>query len=284
MRLKCTSVFFARLLHIIELNSPRCFIVLKVVAMMTKIALFVSLFTLSTITFDRANASQVADLDVALHGLRSAVQLPTLEATPNTELVLSNEPLPDQVKGVFSEIQKFVYGNDNLIALKACDGCQAIANANTMSVYLDPQFLNALKTKFGADSKNIIAFVVAHEISHFTYEYITLSSANKLSPSGNIPLLTKYFINFVDLAKFTKLTPQEQQVETLKYLKMAARAHSEVDLLGLLTLKGMGLQVSAEAIKYLQEEVLSRSPEEQAQTDFKLRLKNVSDAVANGEL
>ena len=65
---------------------------------------------------------------------------------------------------------------------------------------------------------------------------------------------------------------------------MAGKAHSEVDLLGLLTLKGMNIQASHEAIKYLQEEVSRRTPEELSQTDFEMRLKNVSEPVGNGDL
>ncbi len=252
--------------------------------MTTKFVAFVSVFTLSIVAFTQANASQVRNLDLALQGLRAASQLPTLAGLPNTSLVASNEPIPDEVQTIFNQIQKYVYGKDTLITLKACDGCQAIANANNMSVYLEPKFLRELKSRFGDDSKNIIAFVVAHEISHFTYEYITLSSSSELSPNGNIPLLTKSFIDFVDLANFATLTSQEQQAETMKYLGMASRAHSEVDLLGLLTLKGMEQHVSADAIKYLQAEVASRTSEERTQTDFELRLKNVSDAIANGEL
>lgn len=73
--------------------------------------------------------------------------------------------------------------------------------------------------------------------------FFTLSSVNKLSPNGKIPLLTKSFIDFVDLTKFMAMTPQEQQAETMKYLAIASPIR-----------------------------------------DFELRLKNVSEAVANGDL
>lgn len=252
--------------------------------MTAKIVAFVSFFTLSIFAFAQTGASQVANLEEALRALRSISQLPALKAHPNTSVTVSNDVILDEAKETFSRVQKFVYGKDNLITLRACNGCQAIADANTMSVYLDPKFLNTLKSRFGTDSKNIIAFIVAHEISHFTYEYIAVSAANKLSPNGNIPLLTKSFIDFVDLNKFTTMTPEEQQAETVKYLAMAGRAHAEVDLLGLLTLKGMNIQISADAIKYLKEEVTSRTPQERGQTDFELRLKTVTEAAANGDL
>ncbi|MNT96361.1 hypothetical protein D3C72_2384340 [compost metagenome] len=70
----------------------------------------------------------------------------------------------------------------------------------------------------------------------------------------------------------------------MKYLAMASRAHVEVDLLGLLTLKEMSTPISADAIKFLQDEVSRRTPEDLAQTDFEIRLKTVTEALASGEL
>jgi hypothetical protein len=252
--------------------------------MTTKTVALVSIFALTLLAYMRADANNAANLMPALQGLRSSGQPPVLVAAPNISLVPSTEPIPENVQATFNQIQKYVYGQDTLITLRACDGCQAIADANTMSVYLEPKFLKTLVSRFGADSRNIIAFVVAHEISHFTYEYITLSSRNKLSPNGNIPLLTKSFIDFVDLTKFITMIPREQRTETSKYLAIASRAHSEVDMLGLLTLKAMRQQVSADAIKYLQAEVALRTHQERAQSDFDLRLKNISEAIANGDL
>lgn len=251
---------------------------------MTRFVAFASLLTLSILAFSQAKASPTTNLNMALQNLRSSNQLPVLVAHPNPSLLANTESIPEEVNEIFKQIQKFVFGKDSLIALKACNGCQAIADADSMSVYLEPDFLKTLNTKYGVHSKQIIAFIVAHEISHFSYEYITVSAYNKLSPNGNIPLLTKSFTDFVDLSKFATMSPDKQLAETMKYLVMAGKAHSEIDLLGLLSLKGMDIQASQEAIKYLQDEVSQRTSEELAQTDFELRLKTVTEAVANGGL
>lgn len=250
--------------------------------MKTKILFFAAATMLSIFSF--ANTIQVGPLQEALQVFRSTNQLPILVALQESSIVVSNEQIPEDVQKLFKEIQKFVFGNETVINLKACDGCQAVAKANAMTVYLEINFLNKLITRFGTDSKNIIALVVAHEISHFTYEYLTLSSSSKLSPNGNIPLLTKSFVDFVDLKTFLTMTADEQQDETLKYVAMASRSHSEVDLLALLTLKGMGQKISADAIKYLEAEVNTRTPEERAQTDFEFRLKSLTDIISKGDL
>jgi hypothetical protein len=231
-----------------------------------------------------SSPSQVTNLNKAFTELRATRTLPNLVSKPNTSIVPNREAISEEVEALFTKIQNFVFGTGTLLTLRACDGCQAVADAQTMSVYIDPVFLAQLKSRFGVGSANIIAFVLAHEISHFTYEYITLFSPSKLSPNGNIPLLTKSFTDFVDLQKFMSLLPEQQQAETLMYLGRASRAHSEVDLLGLLSLKAMGYKTTEAALSYLQAEVTSKTPEERALSDFELRLANLRVAVANGEL
>jgi len=227
---------------------------------------------------------QISNLKGALQKVRATRQHPVLVAVPNRHLQITDEPIPDEVKVIFNEIQRFVFGGESLIKLQNCHGCEAIADAHTMSVSVDPKFLQKLNSMYGRASKNIIKFVLAHEISHFTYEYSVLSSNDKLSPNGHISLLTISFPDLVDLDYYRAMRPQDQDAEIKKYREMTVPGHSEVDLLGLLTLKEMGFEASADVIKYLQREIAARTPEELAETDFELRLKNIKEAVASGAL
>ena len=84
--------------------------------MTTKIVAFASLLTFSTLAFSHANANPVTNLNSALQSLRATSQLPALVGHPNASLVESAEAIPDEVTEIFKQIQKFVFGKDNLIA------------------------------------------------------------------------------------------------------------------------------------------------------------------------
>lgn len=218
----------------------------------------------------------ISKLNPAFEAFLKLEHLPPLKANPNEDIILSSDPFPSIVHDIFNRIQTFVFKSKH-ISLKACDGCQAVADAATMSVYLEPIFIRKLQTDFGQDAEALLAFIIAHELSHFTYDYLIIMSSDGLSPNGNIPLLTKSMFDFVDFNQFIALTPDQQFAEMNKYLMKSAPAHSEVDLLGILTLEKMGMNVRGVAKRFLQSEV-SNSEVEQSQTDFELRLKAVTGA------
>jgi hypothetical protein len=227
--------------------------------------------------FSSDGLSQLQKLKPAFDTMRSLHVLPILHSH-GTPISPSSEIIPADVAAKFEGIQKFVFGRADLLSLKACDGCKAHANADTMAIDIEVKYINDLRSDFGPDFDKIITIILAHEVSHFSYEYITLSSATGLSPNGHISLLTKGFLDYVDMTQFIKMSPSEQQLEVAKYFRQSSLSHSEVDLLGLITLQAMNIDVIVEAKKFLDFEVSRRTPEELAQTDFELRLKTVNEA------
>lgn len=200
-----------------------------------------------------------AKLDAALVQISAVDNLPALNALPNTSLIPSSKSLPTFVIKTFNVLQLTIFGKTDLISLKTCDGCAATADANTMSVYLDPKFLETLHADFQDDAKQIQQLIVAHELSHFIYEYLTLSSPHGLSPNGNIPLMTKSFMDFIEPNQLAKLNVTEQLAEVTKYMNRASPAHAEVDALAILVLKKIGFNVLPQAKRFLSAEILKHT-------------------------
>jgi hypothetical protein len=79
-----------------------------------------------------------------LAAFRSKNTLPQLNAQPNTSILASTEQAPRNARAIFNQVQKFAFGKTDLIALRTCKGCRAVADANSMAVYIDPEFLKTL--------------------------------------------------------------------------------------------------------------------------------------------
>lgn len=240
---------------------------------MAKTAIFIGTLFVSVTVYSAP--LDIKKAVVALNQVRNHNALPKLEAEPNPTIIPSSADLPAQTKKTFAKIQRYVFGTEQLISLKSCNGCIAVAHANEMAVYLDPSFLKTVEEKFGPDS-HAVTFILAHELSHFTYEYVALLNGGK-SVNGNILLLTKSFMDYTNMADFVASPPDVQKRLIGDYEIKAHLAHAEVDALAVLTLKGMGLNTLKTA-KSLLEYMREWAPEE-AQADIRIRAETINESL-----
>lgn len=212
-------------------------------------------------------------LEVALTNFISSPNIPEIKAAVAAPIVVSSKPLPSEVVEIFNQVQEIVFKNTNILKLSACDGCAATADASTMTVYLDPTFLETIRSDFPSYSNQIIQLIVAHEFSHFIYEFITLNSEKALSPNGNIPLITKSFFDFIDREKLVKSSMEDQLREVNNYTARASLSHSEVDVIAILILRKLGIDVVKQAKQYFSALILKESGP--AIRDFEIRKETV---------
>lgn len=223
--------------------------------------------------------TNVANLKTALLALRTTASRPSLKAKAAT-VVVSDQELPATAAQEFDRIQTFVFGTNSLIQLRACNGCMAYSDPASMSIYVDPGFLGKIRKSYSdQDADRIVSFILAHEISHFSYEYILTLSPSGLSPNGNIPIATKSFFDFVDLSHYARLNQDQRQAELDRYLAMASQAHAEVDLLAVLTLEMMGRSgVAGIAEKFQLGQIQALAPGDAARTDLENRRKTLLES------
>lgn len=223
--------------------------------------------------FSTVSHSYLLSLEVELRHFISSQNIPKLQvAAPKTITVVS-KPLPSEVVETFNQVQGIVFKNAQILNLSACDGCAATADASTMTVYLDPTFLETIKGDYQSDSNQIIKLIVAHEISHFIFEFIALNSEKGLSPNGNIPLITKSFFDFTNREKLLKLSMEDQLREVNNYTSRVSQSHSEVDAIAILLLRKLGIDVVEQAKRYFSALILKETGP--AKRDFEVRREAV---------
>lgn len=235
---------------------------------------------LTSVTFaDASKTDDLLKLSAALNSFRELRSRPALIAKPDQSIKRSPKMLSAEVQSEFAHIQKFVFGSDEVLKLGPCAGCTAQSDAASMTVYIDPDFIHEIQTSHEPSSASLmIEFVIAHEISHFTYEWIAVMSPTGLSPNGMVPLLTKSFPDFVDLAKFASMGASDQHTELLRYSSLASKAHSEVDILAILTLESLGVSAVPPAETLLTEQLSKTSPDDLSRIDLETRLGTLAQS------
>ena len=189
-----------------------------------------------------------------------------MQAVANDEVERASYPVPINLQKEFFEIQKFVFGREDLIQIKTCHNCRAVSDANRMTIYVDLQFFKSISPKEAS-------FVLSHEVSHFIFDYMTLLSEDGLSPNGNIPLLRKTFMDYVDKAAYIEMQPEAQFAEIHRYFLLATSSHAEVDLIAILVQEKMGRNLIPSA-KELLLSIVNTSTDE-AKIDAELRFKSL---------
>lgn len=247
---------------------------------MTQVRRSLSAFFVTLITVF-ANSSFAVTLDltktqtdlnrVRTNGPSLAALVPTADSSQVPEL--SDRGLDPIVQSIFAAVQKHVFGRTNLLALGACRGCQATANAVSMTVFIDPELIDRLQTHFGPQSKLLITFLVAHEISHFTHEYATQRSSSRKTLNGTpSSMLGPLAVNF-DISDFAKMTQAEIEAKTQELMQTALALHAEVDVFAYLTLKEMGIESAAAGIQLLEwtHGVPDAPPEMTAEKEYRIK-------------
>jgi len=141
----------------------------------------------------------------------------------------SKQSLPPQALEIFHRLNQTIFGQQ-LLTLKSCDFCNAAADLNEMAIYLEPAFVERIRSLSNseADFQLLLGFVLAHEIGHYLYE-LAVRHFGGFSPNGN----RSYSALRDDWGKCN----QERQ-----------RAHVEVDLIGLEVLGRVGWPNKAQRI------------------------------------
>jgi hypothetical protein len=204
------------------------------------------------------NRCDVEKLNPSLSIFHGLQRLPDLVSSSPSNIQPSKRALPQNLLAAFDEFQTALFGKTGVIKLLACDGCEAVANADTMAVYLDPAFLDKLRERHPSDSEQLELFLIAHEISHFTLDYQTLMSETGLSQCGNIPLMHKGMMDFVD-KNIENMSAEAQTQQIGKYMSLASASHAEVDALGVLTGKKLGLNLVPAAKALLNDTLMEVS-------------------------
>ena len=126
---------------------------------------------LTTVTFaEVSKTDDVLKLSAALNSFRELHSRPMLIAKPDQRIKRSPKMLSTEVQSEFARIQKFVFGSDEVLTLAPCVGCTAQSDAASMTVNIDPDFIQEIQTSHKSSTASLmIEFVIAHEISHFTY-------------------------------------------------------------------------------------------------------------------
>jgi hypothetical protein len=215
-----------------------------------------------------------AKLEIALEQIQSLKQLPVMVAPADNEIDRASFSVPQRLQKIFDQIQNFIYGRTDLIRLRTCNECRAVSDANRMTIYVDLDFFKDL-----SDAR--ATFILSHELSHFTLDYMTLLSVDGLSPNGNIPLLRKTFGDYVNIAQYIKMNTAEQRKEMDRYFSLASPAHAEVDLLAIITQKKMGNNLVSEAKALLLD--LVKTSTDDALADAQYRLDSLNRIFPNNQ-
>lgn len=133
--------------------------------------------------------------------------------------------LDGRVRQEFSRLQTLVFGKDNVLKLKACLNCHAKTSAGV--VYI--QKITVTKNTWA-----VVAFILAHEISHNIVDESVALNGGSISPLG-VPE-----------------PPLEIDREHIENFKATyARAHSEVDAYAALLLFMSGEPCPSEMLKFI---------------------------------
>lgn len=154
----------------------------------------------------------------------------------------SEVTMPKQVADDFYQIQKFIFGNEDTVKLRLCAHCDATTIVQEKSVYIEPKYFEDLKINFPVHWRMIGRFIVAHELSHFIHEAITLRTSNGLSPQNNVPLLRKS-----ENLNWNKMLLEYKSDATMHYIYRSSKSHSEVDGIAIMVLNKMGYDSASAA-------------------------------------
>jgi hypothetical protein len=212
-------------------------------------------------------------LDEGLNQIKRIKSLPSLLEVPSMTVIEIMDPVPIELVDLFNKIQIEAFGSTDLLTLSYCKGCGATSQINGMVVFIDPLYVNHFKNTY-PDSKSVLAFVFAHEISHFIHEYFIQISKNKKSPSGFSSI--HYHADEKVIESLEKLkTEKEKEAFLKRFHERDSRAHAEMDIIALKILKRMGWNLAEIAAHVLTTESHRNSNDFRLQMDSLIRVSTI---------
>lgn len=158
--------------------------------------------------------------------------------------LLVHAPFP---KLRFSILVKYLFGEKEQVFLKPCIECgdfKAVYQVKT--VFVDTKAIPVLKNKFPNEWRQLVRFFIAHELSHFVHEKITLLESGGLSPQGNYTLVRESpFNNFPEMLK------KDGPNGIFRFVVRSSKSHLEVDGLALIALMNLGFNDVEPAYRWL---------------------------------
>ena len=141
----------------------------------------------------------------------------------------SNIALPTWVNEEFQIISNAVFLKTGIIKLISCETCQAMSDVSRMEIGISPTLINSIveSSQSNVEVREIVDFIIAHELSHYLYEKSIDISPLHLSPNGQMSMVRiaqNKLTNFCSIREDTIIS---------------ARKHAEVDAFALAILKEM---------------------------------------------
>lgn len=177
-----------------------------------------------TYTYDTVKMRQV------IGGVYGISEIPEFTGVAKTEDI---EVLPDKpdidLKSLFKNIQKNIFGKDNLIDLKFCKDCGFHADYFSKTIFITPSEVQLILVgSYLANPVDVLTYVLTHELSHFVHEI-----------SAHAPYSNKEFTTINGLP-----SAYISDINMLMNLRVedAMRSHAEVDVYASLILKSQGFK------------------------------------------
>lgn len=189
------------------------------------------------------NMDQINE-DILFYKRKSPNELSQLLEHPSVqtnEIEALDQPVSQELLSLFNDIQISVFG-DVILDLKLCKNCHSFtASYDNKTVYLPPQEIVNLYTNPMYKSPNhAMAFIFAHEISHFLQNSFSLRH-NHTTPSDLVYLPTADSSQMMFIGSIG-------QIQIIN-----SHLHSEVDHYALEIYKGAGFSEFSDVLQWFLE-------------------------------
>lgn len=200
-----------------------------------------------------------------LEDLRHKGQLPDRN-TGMSLITQDDESNSLETQELFATLQKSIFGSSDLIKLKSCKTCEALADYDSRIVYVQPSFIQKLQKEYGSSAIILNKFILSHELSHFVQEASIGHGKDANASLNGLPSLFQG-----EIALESENLPSHL-------------AHAEVDIYALLILRNFEnlrpLVILDLFDKFIQEAKDENNPESTAAlNDFKVRKAKIRQAL-----